>query len=260
MLQQVRAGRRVLWMFAAATMFAGWTGMTGTAWAQALDMDSPEIEAGEREIRSVNIGNLGYGAGSAGAPRSSHEVSVSYSPRDWLKLTAHADVENVIADGSRLDHVAIETLIGLRKASEDGGLALSWFTSVLASTDELSTSALLFGPVIKVSSGKASLTLNPYFEDTFGRNDAAGISSVYGWQGRYEIDDRVAIGVEGYGKIANLGSSPVWDDQDHRAGPSLYLSWDGGDKRKFGLDIGVLAGLTDAAPDVTFKLNFGVVH
>lgn len=236
---------------------AGWS---GAVQAQALDMDAPEIEAGEREVRSVNIGNLGYRAGSAGAPRTSHEVSVSYSPRDWLKLTAHADVENVIVDGARLDHVAIETLVGLIKAGEDGGLALSWFTSAFASTDELSTNALLFGPVVKLTSGKASLTLNPYFEDTFGRNRSAGISSVYGWQGKLEIDDRFAVGIEGYGKVENLGSSPVWDEQDHRIGPSLYFSWDGGDKRKLGLDAGVLVGLTDASPDVTFKLNFGVVQ
>lgn len=245
---------------AAAVALWACAGWSGSALAQALDMDAPEIEAGEREIRSVNVGNVGYRAGSQGAPRSSHELSVSYSPRDWLKLTAHADVENVIADGSRLDHAAVESLIGLRKAGEDGGLAISWFTSVFASTDKLSTNALLFGPVVKISSGKASLTLNPYFEDTFGRNHAAGISSVYGWQGKYEIDDRFAIGIEGFGKIENLGSSPVWDEQDHRIGPSLYFSWDAGDKRKFGLDAGVLAGLTDASPDVTFKLNFGVVH
>ncbi len=40
----------------------------------------------------------------------------------------------------------------------------------------------------------------------------------------------------------------------------MFYSWDGDDKRKFGLDAGVLVGLTDAAPDVTFKLNFGVTQ
>ncbi|MEQ1711795.1 MAG: transporter [Hyphomicrobium sp.] len=253
--------RQVLTAFAVVcSTAAGFCAGVDTALAQALDLDQPEIEAGEREIRSVNIGNFGYRAGSAGSPRSSHEVSASYSPRDWFKLTAHADVENVIVDGTRLDHLALETLVGLRKAREDGGLALSWFTSIQLSTDELSTNSLLFGPVIKLSSGKASLTLNPYFEDTFGRNRASGIASIYAWQGKYELNESVAIGIEGFGKIESLGDAPVWNEQDHRFGPGVFYSWDGDDKRKFGLDAGVLVGLTDAAPDVTFKLNFGITQ
>ncbi len=191
---------------AAAGLFAG----VDTALAQALDIDAPEITAGEREFRSINIFNGGYRPGSAGEPRNSNELDVAYSPRDWLKFLGHIDFENVLQDGWRVDHVALESFVGLRKAGADGGVALTWFTSIQLSTDELSTNSLLFGPIVKLSAGKASLTLNPYFEDTFGRNRGAGIASVYAWQARYELSDNLAVGIEGFGKIENLGSAPVW--------------------------------------------------
>lgn len=245
---------------AAAVALWGCAGWSSSAQAQALDIDAPEIEAGEREFRSINIFNRGYRPGSAGEPRNSNELDVAYSPRDWLKFLAHIDFENVVQDGWRVDHIAFESFVALRKAGSDGGVALTWFTSIQLSTDELSTSSLLFGPIVKLSAGKASLTLNPYFEDTFGRNSGAGIASVYAWQAKYELSDNLAFGIEGFGKIENLGSSPVFDEQDHRIGPGVFFSWDGDDKRKFGLDAGVLVGLTDASPDVTFKLNFGVVQ
>jgi hypothetical protein len=37
----------------------------------------------------------------------------------------------------------------------------------------------------------------------------------------------------------------------------VFLSWDAGGGRAYGLDIGVLVGLTDASPDATLKVSFG---
>ena len=227
------------------------------ALAQALDIDAPEIKAGEREIRSINILNRGYRPVSAGEPRSSHEIDLGYSPVDWFKGIVHLDIENLIGDGAIADHIGLESFVALRKAGDEGGLALTWYTGVMISTDELSTSSLVFGPILKLSRGKGSVTLNSYFDHTFGRNSGPGVNLAYALQAKYELSERVAIGVEGFGRIENLGSAPVWDEQDHRIGPGVFLSWDGEGGRGYGLDIGVLSGLTDAAPDVTLKVTFG---
>lgn len=229
------------------------------AQAQALDIDAPEIEKGEREVRLVNIANSGWRRGSTGEPRSSHELSTAYSPVDWFKLIAHIDAENLIGGQVIADHIGMESFVSLRKAGEDGGLALTWYTGAMISTDDLATNALVFGPIIKVSSAKAALTLNPYLEDTFGRNSGPGLNFAYGWQARYELSEQVAIGLEGFGKIEDIGNAAPTNSQDHRIGPAIFLSWDLADKRKLGIDLGVYAGLTDATPDVTFKLNSGVV-
>lgn len=228
------------------------------ACAQALDIDGADIEKGEREVRIVNIVNGGWRRAADGEPRSSHELSAAYSPSDWLKAIVHVDVENVIGEGAFADHVGFETLIALRKAEDTRGIALTWYTGLMVSTDGRSTNSRVFGPVLKFAEGPTALTLNTYLEDTFGRNDDPGRNGLYGWQLRHELNDSLALGLEGFGKIENLGSATSWNEQDHRAGPALFLSWDAGHGRRIGLDLGVYAGLTDAAPDITFKLNSGV--
>jgi hypothetical protein len=225
--------------------------------AQALDIDHPEIKAGEREVRSVNIVNGGYRSGLTGEPRSSHEIGAGYAPTDWFKAILHVDLENLIGEEVIADHVGFESIVSLRKAGEDGGLALGWYTGLMVSTDRLSTNSLILGPIIKLSQGKASLTLNPYIEDTFGRNAGPGLNALYGWQARYEFAEGVSVGVEGFGMIGNLGDIPAFDVQDHRVGPGLFLSFDVGSGREYLLDVGLLAGVTDAAPDATLKINFG---
>jgi hypothetical protein len=226
--------------------------------AQALDIDQPEITKGEREVRSVNVANGGFPAGSGGMPRTSHELSTSYSPTGWMKLGAHFDIENVIDEGWRLDHGAIELQFELLTAEASGGIALGWTTNVQISTDDASTNSLIFGPIVKFSSKAASLTLNPYFEDTFGRNDSPGLAALYGWQGRLEVRQGLAIGIEGYGKIDDIADPPPVNEQDHRVGPAVYLWTEVAPQRTASLDAALLFGLTEAAPATSFKFNFGM--
>lgn len=230
---------------------------TSTANAQALDVDGPDIEKGERDLRNVNGVNSGWRPGSAGEPRNTHKLAYSYSPTDWLRLVAHAEVTNVIVDDWRADHAALESFIALRKA-EETGVAISWYTSVQVALDDDGTSSVLFGPIIRIGMGKTSLTGNQLFEETYGRSSSPGINAVYGWQLKHEISETFAIGVEWFGAVENIGDAPRWGETDQRFGPSVYFTRDVGEGRKWGLDIGVFAGLTDAAPDVTFKVNTGL--
>lgn len=229
-----------------------------SALAQALDIDHPEITKGEFELRSVNAFNGGFSDGSQGASRSSHEVSASYSPSDWVKLTAHLDAENALGGDWRLDHGAIELQFQLLKAGAAGGLALGWLTNLQVSTDAQSTNSLIFGPIIKGSSKAASITSNLYLEDTFGRNRDPGLRALYGWQGKVEVSDSFGLGIEGYGAIDDICNAPPASEQDHRMGPAAYFSSKLDDDRTFLVDLALLFGLTEAAPNSSLKFNFGM--
>lgn len=225
--------------------------------AQALDIDQPEITKGEREVRSVNVVNGGLSAASGGMSRTSHEMSTSYSPSDWIKLGAHFDVENVTNEGWLLDHGAIELQFELLTAGASGGIALGWVTYVQISTDDASTNSLIFGPILKFSSKAASFTLNSYLEDTFGRNDESGLAVLYGWQGRLDVREGIAVGIEGYGKIDNIADPPPLNEQDHRIGPAVYIWSEIDPGRTISLDTALVFGLTNVAPDASLKFNLG---
>ena len=229
----------------------------GEVQAQAMDIDGPEITARETELKSVNTINGRYPRGTTGVPRSSHELGVAYAPTDWVKLNLVLGIENLVDTGWQADSIIFKTQFSLLKAPESGGLALGWATAVSAGLPDDATNSVVFGPILKVSSGKASVTVNPYLEKTFGRNHDDGIAFTYGWQGKLEVREGFSVGIEGFGTVDNIGDAPPLKDQDHRIGPVLYFAWDAGQGRAVQFDIGVLAGVTDAAPDVSVKANIG---
>jgi hypothetical protein len=75
------------------------------------------------------------------------------------------------------------------------------------------------------------------------------------------VNERLALGIEGYGVIPNIGNAPGIDFQEHRIGPVIYYDTEMPGAKKIGLelDAGILFGLTEATPDVTGKVNAGLV-
>ena len=252
------AVRRATAIFAGAWLVA--SVLSDRAFAQALDIVQPEVVKGESELRSVNVINGRYPPGTAGVPRSTHELSAAHSPTDWINLTLHVEIDDVLVDGWRADHVGLETVVPLLRSSEAaGGLAMSWYTTLQLSTDPLSTSSLVFGPITKLSTpgGKGWLTINPYLENQFGRNSGPGLNMLYGWQGRWKINDTWAVGIDGFGKIADFAHAPALRDQDHRLGPAVGTEFKLGGDRTITVDTALLVGLTESTPELSLKFNVG---
>ena len=99
---------------------------------------------------------------------------------------------------------------------------------------------------------------NPFFEKTFGRNRVEGIALNYGWNVKYTLNDTLAVGVEGFGLIENLGASSSSAEQHHRLGPALFATIKLGEQLTITPDVGLFFGLTEATPSLTLKFNVGV--
>lgn len=253
----VHTRRVVMLLLLAATLSVS---LAQRAMAQALDIVQPEVSKGEAELRSVNVFNGRYTTGLDGVPRSTHEVSYAASPTDWINVTLHIELDDVRFDGWRADHVGLETVLPLLRTTEAaGGLAVSWYTTLQLSTDQLSTNSLVFGPIAKVSApgGGGWVTVNANFEDQFGRNAGPGLNILYGWQGRWKLNETWAVGVDGFGKVPDFASGPSVRDQDHRIGPAAYTELDLGPGHKLTIDTAVLIGLTQSSPELSLKLNVG---
>lgn len=222
------------------------------AHAQALDIDSPDFAAGEREMKSVNV----FNRRGIDAARSSHEISAAYAPLDWLKLAAHFDVEHILSGDWQADHGALELQLKLLEAGAEGGLSIGWFSSVQVSTHGDTTNSLVFGPIAKLEAGAAALTVNTYLVDTFGRNREPGLALQYGWQARAELGGGIAVGIEGFGTLDDIGDAGPVELQDHRIGPSFYathpLALPG---QVIAIETALLFGLTEAAPTTALKIS-----
>lgn len=70
------------------------------------------------------------------------------------------------------------------------------------------------------------------------------------------MNEKLALGVEGYSEIEELAHAGTFDEQKHRLGPVAYFETGGRDgKPKWEFTGGVLFGASDAASDFTYKFD-----
>ena len=228
-----------------------------SASGQTFDVKQPEVNRGYLELGLDNT--LQQAAPGAHATRGAFDQSLDYGVTDWWRLSAVLKLENPVDDDFRAARMAVENLFVLSAIGERShGIGWGWFTALEAAINADATNALFFGPIATVKLDKLSFTANPFFEKTFGQNHEEGIALSYGWQVKYELRRDLAVGIEGFGHVENLGNSPGWEHQEHRVGPVIYAEIEIAKDLKITPDIGVLFGLTPATPDVAFKFNIGV--
>jgi len=226
--------------------------------SQTFDVKLLDVKQGSVELGFDNTLHAGLPGSSAN--RSAHDQSIDYGLFDWWRLSGVLKVENPSDTDIRLGRVAVENLFVLKPVSKtrDADIGIGWFTAVEASADTATTNSVIFGPIVTFKLGALSFTGNPFLDQTFGRNRLEGIALSYGWQAKYELRGGLAIGVEGFGVVENLGNSLPWSEQEHRIGPAIFAEielWPG---VTITPDVGLLFGLTPATPDLTLKLNVGV--
>jgi len=271
-------GIRALALLALGGLLA--VGFAASALADVFDIKDTDFRKGEREIEL----NLAFQRGfpvNAERVRSSAELAIKYGITEWWKFELTAELDEPEGQDLRFSTVGIENTFALRKL--ESGIGLGWFTGVDFAVHRDETNTVTFGPILQFGSDKASITLNPLFEKTFGQNREEGVAFVYAWQAKAEVREHVAVGIEGYGVIPDIGNAPGIDFQEHRIGPVLYLDFDldrngkpekrlslkdtgrhgrageqeGHDEEgpKLALELGVLFGLTEATPDTTVKFK-----
>jgi hypothetical protein len=79
------------------------------------------------------------------------------------------------------------------------------------------------------------------------------------WRLQRELNERWALGVEGYSEIEDLANAGSFDEQGHRLGPIAYHEFPHAEgKPEWKAAGGVLFGLSDAVSDFTYKFDIEV--
>jgi len=222
--------------------------------ADVFSVDEPEAVKGEQEIEVNGAVQNGFPV-NADPVRYSMEVEYTYGVTKWLSLSPLVDFDKLDGDSFHATVAGLESVwfpVDVGKL-----LTVAWFTEVEGAVHHDETNSTTFGPIVQFGHDEASLILNPYLEKSFGRNHEEGIDFTYQWQAKAGLNERLALGIEGFGVIPNIGNSPGVDFQEHRIGPVLYYEKElaGEKERTFAIDAGVLFGLTEATPNVTGKVN-----
>ncbi len=228
-------------------------GIATEAVCQTFEIKGLHVEKGGIDI---DLDNAAFFGGATN--RSGHEQKINYGVTNWWRLSAAVDWENPVGGNPRATNLGIENIFVLRQMQQKQDFGLGLFLALEPSIHDTSTNAFVFGPIFTLKWDNISWTFNPFLEQTFGRNREPGIAFDYAWQAKYELRDGLAVGIEGYGIVENLGDSPRLAEQQHRIGPVLYTEIGLAEHVKIAPSVGVLFGLTPATPDVALRINMDI--
>jgi hypothetical protein len=246
----------------AGLLLATLGGLPTPALAGTFEVKTPDINKGDTSF-SWNNNVQGRFPVNADPTRYSSEIDLGYSPTSWFFIGGKINFDQAVDEHWKVSTAGAEMQLRFEKARP--GFDYGWYTGVDVRINPDETNTLTFGPIIQFGDDKLSLTLNPFFQKTFGENREDGIAFAYGVMAKREIKQGMAFGIEAYGTIPDIGHGTPIAFQDHRIGPVLYFEREvgsphhkGGSQPKATLDIGTYFGLTDASPDVTGKVKVGL--
>ncbi len=115
------------------------------------------------------------------------------------------------------------------------------------------------GPLLQTEFGKLQLNGNLLFERKFGSKDADDVhyntEMGYQWQVKYRWQKAFEFGAQGFGEMGKWNSWDRSELQNHRMGPAVFGKLDVGNQQKIKYNAAMLFGVSEAAPDHTFRMQ-----
>jgi hypothetical protein len=215
---------------------------------------SPDVKKGETAIEEH--GALYSGPGEDEHRRQTHEVEGKYGLTDRWALIVEGFFRQDIGEDFEAREFELGGQYEIIERHGDG-LGFAFRTIYEFALQSGEPDEILFGPLAKYVIGPDSAAINAFFIGQLG--DEAEIDSLelkVNWRLKHELNEKWALGVEGYGEIEDLSHAGTFDDQKHRIGPVAYFEIGGHDgKPKWEFDFGTLFGISDATSDVTYKFD-----
>lgn len=215
---------------------------------------SPDVEKGELTLEEH--GAFYSGPGEDERRRQSHEVEAKYGFTDRWEGIVEGFFGQDIGESIEARQFELGGQYEIVEREGDGlGLAFRSIYEFALQSGE--PDELLFGPLGKYVWGRDSLTINTFFVGQLGDNrEIDGVELTVNWRLKHEMNEKWAVGVEGYSEIEDLVHAGSFDEQEHRLGPVAYYETGGHDgKPEWEFAAGVLFGASDATSDLTYKID-----
>ena len=117
---------------------------------------------------------------------------------------------------------------------------------------------LKLGPLFQTDFDKLQLNANLLFERLYGREDPEQphITEIgYQWQIKYRWQQAFEFGLQGFGEMGEWNHWEDSNEQSHKLGPAIFGKIGLGNKQAIRYNAALLYGVSDAAPDHTFRMQ-----
>ena len=213
---------------------------------------TPLVEEGEREI-DFKYGNAKQQDGTRAQTTS---LGLGYGVNSFWFTEVYFKRE--IGDGDRVSIGEWENKFQLTETGKypvDLGFILE-IEAPLNRTN--SPYEIKMGPLLQTEFGKLQLNGNLLFERKIGKEqpDEHRFTEMgYQWQVKYRWKREFEYGLQGMGEVGDWRNWDASNAQNHRIGPAVFGKFDIGVKQAIKYNAAVLFGVSDAAPNSTFRMQ-----
>lgn len=216
----------------------------------------PTVEHGEREI------DFKYGVANDGDAEEESGSSLGFGlgVRPWWFVELNAIWENGAGAGAgwELEEFEIENKFQLTEAGRHA-VDLGLLFELEFPREGGETKEWKIGPLFQKELGRTQFNWNVIFEREFGGERASGeeheIELAYQWQVKYRWRPVIEFGAQGLGEVGEWSDWEASEAQSHVLGPAAFGRLRLGDEGKLTYNTALLFGVSDGAPDRTFRLQ-----
>lgn len=211
----------------------------------------PAVEYGEKEIDF----KFGTAKDEDGAREHAASIGFGYGATEYWFTELYLKRETEGRDGVTL--VEWENKFQLTEPGKypfDLGL-ITEIEAPLSNHDE--PYELKVGPLLQTEIGKVQLNGNLLFEHHFGgADDEEHITEMgYQWQIKYRWQQELEFGLQGMGEMGKWNHWENSDEQNHRMGPAVFGKLPVGQHQAIRYNAAWLFGVSDGAPNNTFRMQ-----
>jgi hypothetical protein len=222
-----------------------------SAWASPADyVYTPQVDQGEKEI-DFKYGNAKEQDGTRDITTS---LGLGYGVNEYWFTEVYLKREKEGSDGLTIGEWENKfQLTETGKYAIDVGL----ITEIEAPlSDSKAPWEFKIGPLFQTEFNKLQLNANVLFERTFGGDDVEHITELgYQWQAKYRWKQAFEFGLQGMGEVGEWDHWEDSEEQNHRMGPAVFGKLNVGQKQAVKYNAAMLYGVSDNAPDHTFRLQ-----
>jgi len=209
---------------------------------------TPTVEKGEKEI------DFKFGTADSAPRQSMASLGLGYGANDWWFTEVYVKYAKTGSEDVKYDAFEWENKFQLTETGKYP-VDVGFITEIEIPRDRDEGIELKVGPLFQTEFGKLQLNGNILFEKHFDATVSGPTETGYQWQAKYRWQPAFEYGLQGFG---GTGPWNDWDgsgDQSHKMGPAVFGRLAAGDHHAIKYNAAWLFGVSDAAPDNTFRLQ-----
>lgn len=210
---------------------------------------TPAVEYGEREIDF----KFGTAKGQDGTRKQVSSLGFGYGATEYWFTEIYLKHER--EGGERLTLAEWENKFQLTETGKYP-VDLGLIAEIEAPLHENEPYEFKIGPLLQTEFNKLQLNGNLLFERKFGGSEDDHVTEIgYQWQVKYRWLQAFEFGLQGFGEMGEWDHWEDSDNQSHKMGPAIFGKIGLGNKQAIKYNAALLFGVSDAAPDHTFRMQ-----